>query len=1563
MRRNLFLIVLMFVIVGSLFSYTTISGSISGTFAAGTYYVSGDIYVDENTTLTLQQNVIFKFDHGTGLYVRGTLITNGADENEVVFISKDNDAFGEIISSSDGNPSKGDWYGIEFFGHGTEYQGIANMTYSKILYAGRGNGSSLKLSYSDSAILNYVLVTMSDYIGISVNNCSPQFNNGWVAYSNHYGVEINNSNPVFNNYSIGSSTDYAIYINDYSSKPQIKDTYIHHTSGNPGIPIALAASQVSGLSNLSISDNVSDKVVVYGNTISEDSYWRKMNTYYEVMGYIIVTGTDGADNVTTLTIQEGTTLKFENNSGMYIGDNSGPSINGAIIANGTSTEPITFTSAQASPSSADWSSLLITQYADSNISSLNYCNFSYGGDIYSSSLNINDNSLSVSNVTSQFSDNGINLYNSNSVLNNCNFDHNIIGIACSGGYPTVNGGQVYSNVYGALCTNSSSPTFDGVTIYSNSYEGIELNDVNSSPIIQNCVISDNGSYPISFYLNHVAGLSNNTFQNNTLQQINILGQTLSTDLTMKKFSIPYRIESDISVFGTDGADNITTLTIEAGTTLLFADETGIQIGHESDSNYPGALRAIGTDTDHITFTSISSTPTAGLWAGIYFANYSDDTLCRLEFCDIAYGGFNAGANIKCMNASPSIHHSTMEYNSYYGVDLMYSSAYFNDCIIQNNASGLRCAESNCTFNYGGIVNNTGYGAYVSNTSNPSFLDCDISYNGNIGLVVMSTTSEISVNSCRFENNFNFPIQVFCNQVLGLQNNTYNTNTYNKVFVHGGLLSQDAEWENPAIPFYIYSDIFIQGQDGTDNVTTLILEPGTTLQFNDQSGISVGTNGDPSQPGALVAEGTLSDNVTFTTASQSPSAGLWDGIYFADYSDDTICMLKHCNIYYGGFQSFDNIYCYQSSPQLQNINTQQCDGNGITLDGSDATIDNVTSQYNTFHGIHAINGSNPTILNCSVTNNTWYGILINTDCSAVVTDNNINNNAIGGLCYGGSNSGFVVANNTFTQNGNHPIFTVAPAVPYIYGNTYSNNAQNSILVDGGTVSLDATWQNQGIPYNILNTVYVQGTDGTDNVTVLEIAAGTELQFGSSGLQIGHDSNSNYTGALRAIGTTAEPIKFTSNNTSPGNGDWDRIYFADYSDDSQNIMSNCIVEYGGSSYPQVCFNYSAGIIQNSVFRFSGNSGISCMESSSNLSFLECYNNSQTGIEVHGGFFTPTLDHITSSNNNYGFDITNSNNPSITNSISWYNMTSSINILGGINVNISYSNFEQSQTGIGNISFDPGFKDPWGYDYNLAFYSPCIDTGDPNSTLDPDGSRTDMGANFFDSTNGKATITSVDDVPNDQGLQVHVIWDKCGFDTFNSSVAINQYSVWRNDNLRNIDEKYLINNFKELLAKKTKLSKDKIYIKMGRDILTFVTLVPAMGFEQYAIIAPTLKDSSSTGNNAHQFTVYSHTEIPALHYASSPEAGYSVDNIAPNSTRVTLAKQNGGVKLTWDKVEYGEFEGNLYPEKNGIWYNIYSSDEPNFNCDGNTYLATTTNLEYLANSNTQHRRFYKIVVSDQP
>ncbi len=59
-----------------------------------------------------------------------------------------------------------------------------------------------------------------------------------------------------------------------------------------------------------------------------------------------------------------------------------------------------------------------------------------------------------------------------------------------------------------------------------------------------------------------------------------------------------------------------------------------------------------------------------------------------------------------------------------------------------------------------------------------------------------------------------------------------------------------------------------------------------------------------------------------------------------------------------------------------------------------------------------------------------------------------------------------------------------------------------------------------------------------------------------------------------------------------------------------------------------------------------------------------------------------------------------------------------------------------GEGCFSRDPLFEDATAGDFDLTEYSPCINAGDPESPLDPDNTRADMGCFYFDLINSMSS-----------------------------------------------------------------------------------------------------------------------------------------------------------------------------------------------------------------------------------
>ncbi|MBC8384238.1 MAG: hypothetical protein H8E57_01815 [Candidatus Cloacimonetes bacterium] len=245
----------------------------------------------------------------------------------------------------------------------------------------------------------------------------------------------------------------------------------------------------------------------------------------------------------------------------------------------------------------------------------------------------------------------------------------------------------------------------------------------------------------------------------------------------------------------------------------------------------------------------------------------------------------------------------------------------------------------------------------------------------------------------------------------------------------------------------------------------------------------------------------------------------------------------------------------------------------------------------------------------------------------------------------------------------------------------------------------------------------------------------------------------------------------------------------------------------------------------------------------------------------------------------------------------------------------------------------------------------------------------------------ITSIDDVPNDQGRKVQIVWNKCAFDDVYNQEAF--YSIWRNDedfggrkglDAGNSNHKLKTNQkavsqiYSEpwQVVEQFRINPNQTYFwENGREVWTFIDEVPALQNDQYSYIAETLSDSSASGTNEATFKVVFHDEF--AYYESESAGGYSTDDIAPDAaSNVTIAVnqsfRNSTITLSWDEVEYGTYQGNSYPEINGIWYKIYSAEIPDFDCNEESYLTIVTDPEYVFTLNNEEIQFFKIVVSDR-
>jgi hypothetical protein len=110
----------------------------------------------------------------------------------------------------------------------------------------------------------------------------------------------------------------------------------------------------------------------------------------------------------------------------------------------------------------------------------------------------------------------------------------------------------------------------------------------------------------------------------------------------------------------------------------------------------------------------------------------------------------------------------------------------------------------------------------------------------------------------------------------------------------------------------------------------------------------------------------------------------------------------------------------------------------------------------------------------------------------------------------------------------------------------------------------------------------------------------------------------------------------------------------------------------------------------------------------------------------------------------------------------------------------------------------------------------------------------------------ITTVEDIPDDQGRTVEIAWLRAAADRSTAPRRVRRYTISRRDSVPGD--------------------------------WTLVAEVTATGQSAYSMTVPTLGDSNLTGVEWSVFRIRGETNTPGLWYESDPDSGFSIDNLPP-------------------------------------------------------------------------------------
>ncbi len=366
---------------------------------------------------------------------------------------------------------------------------------------------------------------------------------------------------------------------------------------------------------------------------------------------------------------------------------------------------------------------------------------------------------------------------------------------------------------------------------------------------------------------------------------------------------------------------------------------------------------------------------------------------------------------------------------------------------------------------------------------------------------------------------------------------------------GGPIISDTTWTLANSPHIVVANVEVwQG-------VTLTIEPGVVVKFQAGKLLQVA--------GTLIARGTASQTIVFTSAKPSPAPGDWGNIYFTDSSMDA---------------TFDMGGNYASGSVLQYCVVENAGKNAqsaIHAPTAAPFIDHCTVRNNTVRGI-TVTGT--TSAPARITNNTVSGNLASQQAGggihakySTVTGNTVSGNSALSFGYGGG--GIYADNSTVTNNtvsGNSAgdygggIYAGYSAVT---GNTVSGNTARE---DGGGIyAADSSTVTDNIVFGN-STVYVSSEIGGGGI------------YADQSTVTGNTVSSNAAGG-RGGGIYAREGSSVTSNTVSGNSS-NGIY-ASYSTVTGNTVSSNSAWYG---YGGGIYAYNSPVAGNTVSGNSANEG---------------------------------------------------------------------------------------------------------------------------------------------------------------------------------------------------------------------------------------------------------------------------------------------------------------------------------------------------------------------------------------
>lgn len=601
-------------------------------------------------------------------------------------------------------------------------------------------------------------------------------------------------------------------------------------------------------------------------TLGSNTTWTLANSPYVVTSSVTISAG------VTLTIEPGVAVTFNTGTGL--------AVSGTLNAVGTATSRISFTSSSSAPSAGAWRVILLQAGSSQAASQIAYADVSYGGangaSTYYGAINVTAGAPVLTDVVvSNSSKSGIYAAGAATSLNltRCRFTAN--------------------TEYGINIVSGASLSADQTTITNN---------------VKSAIGSDPGTKITSLSSTSASGNG----ADGTKNVIDYRGGTISAAETWRNLDLSRDVANTVSVAA--GA----VLTIDPGAVVRFNSTSGLAVS--------GSVKAIGTASNRITFTSTSANPGPGSWRVILLQAGTTQPVTEIAYADVSHGGASGAA-------------------SYYGgIHVTAGAPVLTNVAVSNSSkSGIYATGTATTLNLTGcqFTGNTEYGINIAGGATLNSDQTTLTTNGKHAVGVDAGTKLMSLSNMTASGNGSGPSK-------------------NAIEHRGGNLSVAETWRKFDLPWELTSSGTVAAG------AILTVDPGTVVRFNSGCGLAVN--------GSLKAIGTASNRITFTSVAATPTAGSWRVILLQGDTTQPVTEIAHAEVLYGGASGsttyYGGIHVTAGSPVLTNVTVANSSKSGIYATGAGTTLSLTGCRFdaNAEYGIHLVNGAAVTGDQTTITNN-------------------------------------------------------------------------------------------------------------------------------------------------------------------------------------------------------------------------------------------------------------------------------------------------------------------------------------------------------------------------------------------------------------------------------------------------------------------------------------------------------------------------------------------------------------------------------------------------------------------